>query len=335
MSQETSQWLNTQTLIGFTDKRGTAWHYRIEDQGAEPNHYPMAIPTEDVLRRLFNFEVVEQQLEYEYAGVLRRDGRKLMIASDNGDLLGVFKAGYQGHDYKEWLVNNVQSILGDELGIGSAGLLRNRGQAWVSVEVPESITTPEGVEFRPHLTACTSFDGTLATTYKRHVTVVVCDNTLAAGMGESGQQYKVRHTKYSNVKIADAREALAIVYTMADDFAAEVKQLTEWEVSDEEFNKLLDLSIPLPNPDADKKREETMRTKKREEITALYANHPASADYKGTAWGVLQAFNTYNHHVASVRKGTPRVVRNMEKIVRGSFEEADDLVLKQLALVTA
>ena len=27
MSQETSQWLNTRTLIGFTDKRGNAWHY--------------------------------------------------------------------------------------------------------------------------------------------------------------------------------------------------------------------------------------------------------------------------------------------------------------------
>jgi hypothetical protein len=31
-------------LIGFTDKRGHAWHYRPEEQGDEPNHYPGAIP---------------------------------------------------------------------------------------------------------------------------------------------------------------------------------------------------------------------------------------------------------------------------------------------------
>jgi hypothetical protein len=47
------------TLIGFTSKRGNAWHYRQEDQGNEPNHYPDAIPMDDVLRRLFNFEVWE------------------------------------------------------------------------------------------------------------------------------------------------------------------------------------------------------------------------------------------------------------------------------------
>ena len=48
MSQETSQWLSTRTLIGFTDKRGNAWHYRAEEQGTEPNHYPLAVPAEDV-----------------------------------------------------------------------------------------------------------------------------------------------------------------------------------------------------------------------------------------------------------------------------------------------
>ena len=31
MSSETSIWLDTNTLIGFTDKRGHAWHWRAED----------------------------------------------------------------------------------------------------------------------------------------------------------------------------------------------------------------------------------------------------------------------------------------------------------------
>ena len=48
MSAETSTWLNTQTLIGFTDQRGHAWHYRADDQGDEPNHYPSAVPVADV-----------------------------------------------------------------------------------------------------------------------------------------------------------------------------------------------------------------------------------------------------------------------------------------------
>ena len=53
MSRETLQHLNTNTLIGNTDARGTAWHYRAEEQGAETNHYPGPIPVRDVERRLF------------------------------------------------------------------------------------------------------------------------------------------------------------------------------------------------------------------------------------------------------------------------------------------
>ena len=52
--KETLQWLDENMLIGFTDKRGTAWHYRTDLQGAEPNHYPGAIPVADVKRRLFD-----------------------------------------------------------------------------------------------------------------------------------------------------------------------------------------------------------------------------------------------------------------------------------------
>lgn len=51
MPNETLQHLNTNTLIDFTEQRGHAWHYRAEEQGTEPNHYPGAIPIEDVRRR--------------------------------------------------------------------------------------------------------------------------------------------------------------------------------------------------------------------------------------------------------------------------------------------
>lgn len=56
MSRETAKWLNTNTLIGFTGKRGHAWHYRSHLQSAEPNHYPGAVPVDDVRRRLFDWE---------------------------------------------------------------------------------------------------------------------------------------------------------------------------------------------------------------------------------------------------------------------------------------
>ena len=105
-----------------------------------------------------------------------------LAPDDPGAILGVFKSGYAGHDYAQWLLEQVAEILDDELAIGSAGLLRGGALAWVSIEVPETITTPEGVAFRPHLLATTSFDGSVATTYGRKVQLVVCDNTHAVAM---------------------------------------------------------------------------------------------------------------------------------------------------------
>ena len=65
MSRETLHSLNTNTLIGNTNARGTAWHYRAEDQGEESNHYPGSIPVRDVERRLFDWEAVSRRVAVE------------------------------------------------------------------------------------------------------------------------------------------------------------------------------------------------------------------------------------------------------------------------------
>ena len=44
MSTETIEWLNQNVLVGFTEKRGEAWHYRAGSQNGETNHYKGAIP---------------------------------------------------------------------------------------------------------------------------------------------------------------------------------------------------------------------------------------------------------------------------------------------------
>src|ERR1019366_3265997 len=104
-------------------------------------------------------------------------GSKAVRASDDGHVFGVFKDGYTPHQYQEWLVEKVFAILDieQEFGLGSALLLKERGVAVVSLEVPENFVTPDGVEFRPNLLAATSLNGSLSSTYKRTVTLPVCD----------------------------------------------------------------------------------------------------------------------------------------------------------------
>ncbi len=337
MSQETSAWLNTNTLIGFTDQRGYAWHYRADNQGDEPNHYRGAVPIEDVRRRLFHWQAVEGDV---MSSVMLPDGlclitdptRKTVVRPDTGTILGIFKSGYKIHQFKTWLLDNVATILDDDLSIGSAGLLKGGAVAWVSVEVPETITTPEGVAFRPHLIAAASHDASLATTYTRAVTNVVCDNTMSAALNEGtrhGQRMKVKHSSRSLGRLTEARQALGIVHTIAEDFARQVAELTAVKVSAGDWSRFLESLVPLPHEPG---RSRTMAENKREVLQRLYRHDHRVAPWAGTAWGVVQAVNTMTHHEGIVR-GASRAERNAQRAVTGGADKLDRDTLERLGSV--
>lgn len=342
MSRETIGHLNTQTLIGFTDKRGHAWHYRAEAQGEESNHYAGAVPVADVQRRLFHWQALSVPVSValpaslEDATGMAEDGapirsvtladRQAIAHSVTGEVFGIFKTGYVIHQYSEWLLNTVSTLLSDTLSIGSAGVLRNGALAWVSVEVPETVTTPEGVQFRPNLLATTSHDGSLSTTFKRVVTNVVCDNTHAMAMGEKGEQVKVKHSRYSALKLADARSALNVLSNVAEEFEAEVRTLCALEVTRKEWSKFLDTLAPMP---AELGRSHTLADNKRQRLTQLWNSDARVSPWRGTAWGVVQAVNTYTHHEGTVRNAD-RAERNMLNAVTGKTDSLDSGTLATL-----
>jgi len=332
MSQETHEWLNTNTLIGFTEKRGHAWHYRAEDQGAESNHYVGPVPVEDVRRRLFPWHAIEGTvsstvtLPSGLVVTITDDERKTIVRPDTQTILGIFKDGYTIHQYDEWLLETVAAILDDSLSIGSAGLLKGGAVAWVSIDVPENIVTPEGVEFRPNLLAATSLDGSLSTTYQRVVTNVVCDNTMSAALSEGAdQRMKVKHSRYSKVKLAEARDALAIVHTIGEDFARQVAELTSIKVSDGDWQRFLDSLAPLPE---DAGRARTNAENKRESMTRLYNHDARVAPWRGTAYGVVQCVNTQVHHESRITGS--RSERNMLRAATGGADKLDRETLERL-----
>jgi phage/plasmid-like protein (TIGR03299 family) len=314
----------------MTDKRGQAWHWR---EGTD-NHYPGAIPVEHVLKRLFHWQADERPLFLD--GGVPVVGRKAIVRSDNGHVMGIFKDGYRPHQYEEWLIDNVSTILDDDLSISSAGLLKGGAVAWVEVSVPETITTPEGVDFRPNLLACTSFDGSISTTYNRNVVATVCDNTLdLALMRGRDQQVKIRHSKNSLAKITDVREALAIVHSDADDFAAEVAKLTSIQVDHSKFEEIVDAIIPLPKVEEGKStRGVTIAERKRETLWGLWQGDERVTPWQGTAYGALAAFNTfYQHELTGV--GNNRAERNMLMAVDGRRAKEDYETLTKIMELAA
>jgi hypothetical protein len=118
MSRETLEHLNITTLIGNTDARGHAWHYRGEEQDEESKHYPGPIPIEDVRRRLFCWTAESRTVAVEVPATvetmthLDAEGtplrwavvpdRQAITRSDTNVVMGNFALGYERHQYSDW-----------------------------------------------------------------------------------------------------------------------------------------------------------------------------------------------------------------------------------------
>lgn len=329
MSKETYEWLNKYCLIGYTQQRGTAWHYRKDSQSDEANHYEGAIPVEDVIRRLYSWEAQEAPVYIKWNDTYRMESdRKAIVRSDNGDVLGMFKDSYAIHQYKSWLIESVSHLLDDDLNIGSAGILKNGAISFVSVEMPESIKVLDGFSVRPMLLATTSHNGSISTTYKQVSTRVECDNLLARALGENTESFRARHSKNSNFRLQSVRDALGFVHRMTDDIVAEVTKYANIKVSDREWEAIVNRLMPI-NTDPNVAKQAVSRVEnKQERIKELYRNDPRVAPFNGTALGVIQAFNTFNQHL--VGKDDNRVERNMMNALTGKVESTDRMVMEAI-----
>ena len=71
-----------------------------------------------------------------------------------------------------------------------------------------------------------------------------------------------------------------------------------------------------------------------DDLTRLWDHDARVAPWRGTAWGVVQAVNTYVHHEQTVR-GTDRADRNMLRAVDGGADTLDTATLTTLRGVLA
>lgn len=333
------------TLIGFTAKRGERYHYRTGTLGGRPNTYEDAVPATEVHERLFGWDAVEAELHalVRVPGGKKRQARdktrKAIVRSDTLQVLGIARPGYQVHGYGEFLVDHIEAISEGGTAIGSAGTLRYGAQAYLQAELSETVEGPGGVQHRPFITAVSSLDGSLATTYWTGSTLLICDNQLAmARRDESDFQSKVRHTARSLGRLGDLRQKLGLdaVSRVADHFNDHVASLLGEKVEDARWGRFLDAYAA---PSNDTKIAHGFARAKREALNELWATDERVSPWRGTAWGVVQAVNTYVTHEGIVRNLDGRTVEEVraarvnERLVRGRYREIDQETLRVLAAV--
>src|ERR1039458_8290329 len=240
MSQETYGWLAKYVLAGFVQDREPWWYRLAVQEGHTPQTFDGPVPIEAVEKLLCSWQpTVSKLYDEDMKEVLTH---KLLRASDDKSQLGLVGADAATHTFGDWLVGTVKEcVKPDELEVSSAGLLRNRSQAWIQVERPQSAVGPDGILFSPYVTLSTSLDASLASRINQNTQMVVCDNTLSI---TRGQGVAFKHTSRSASKLGTFRGVMTAIMQGENDFKDVLEKLLAEEVSGTQFAKFLTSFVP-------------------------------------------------------------------------------------------
>lgn len=372
MSKETIEWLNANTMVGqIKNKEKYArnnWMILQDDGTFKPwwqtDGYDMAyegfIPIEDIKDRLFNWEPIEAPImlkvpcDVAVADGIDAEGKgfrwvadptKKAIMNPTNDVVFSYvgQDSYNIHGYVKWLIENPGQIVDSgELGITSAGLLRQGGVAYVTLSLPDMVEVA-GLEFSPTLMAVTSLDTTRATHYVTTNLIGVCDNSMEAAFDQAATKVRIKHSARSLAKVGQVRDALGLIYKEAEDFQEWVNRLVDIDVTDRQFQDIINGIIPTPDPKTESvngsqvvtnQRSITIATDKKETLTQMWHSDPRCKAWNGTMFGAFQTFNTWSEH--SKPRNDNAVDRVMTGTVSGSFaKDADQFwsIVGQLELV--
>jgi phage/plasmid-like protein (TIGR03299 family) len=125
---------------------------------------------------------------------------------------------------------------------------------------------------------------------------VVCQNTLRLALSSRNiqQQVSLRHTSSIEGKEYNVRNVLQIAENYFTAFNSEVEQLIQQSVTDIQFAEIVDTLFPKAEwKNAKSNASYTRMENTREQIVSDISKNYYGEKHTGTAWGVINAFNSY------------------------------------------
>jgi phage/plasmid-like protein (TIGR03299 family) len=220
--------------------------------------------------------------------------------------------GIVGDDYQ--IVQNEQVAemldhLVDESGahFETAGSLRGGKSVFVTMKLPNTMKVAGVDEIDLYLAATTSHDGTQALRADATPVRIVCANTQRAALARTKGTYTFRHTSSVRSQIAQAREAMGLMWRYLDAFQAEAEKMINESLTMGQFEKVVAQLWPL----VDDASEQTKNNHKKRSATLRYLVRDADTQkaIKGTRWAGYQAITEYVDHFAPTKDASTRANR--------------------------
>ena len=239
-------------------------------------------------------------------------GYKANMRDSDQSILGIVSDRYQIVQNSE-AFEFTDSLLDEGVVYETAGSLRDGKQIWLLARMPS--TTILGDDVDPYLCFTNTFDGSGAITVCMTPVRVVCNNTLNLALETTKRSWSTRHIGDLAGKLHQAKETLGLAQEYMKKLDEDADRLASTKLSDAEIESIVSFIFPIDYI-KDTKRKIENTNKMRNDFMTCYMM-PDIAQYRNTAYGLVNAASDMAGHMAPSRVTSNYAQNNWAKIMLG------------------
>lgn len=190
----------------------------------------------------------------------------------------------------------VDTLIPEGMVFEKAG--ENNGSNWIIASLPEQYVL--GDKMVPYVIFQNSHSG--GTPVKASISPlrIACSNQFTIAWKEADAKVSIRHTSNVINRLEAAKDVLGMAASNMDALKKNAEKLALQKVSENEVKKVLDAMFPV-NENEDTARK--INTMNEDRIRFLNAyNEEDITNFKGTKWGLLNAYSDFVTHANAKRK---------------------------------
>ena len=273
--------------------RTTTWATNSFGTEATSNSYIDLLAKADL-----NYRAVKAPIFAEYNGQkVEVPDKKAVIIEDTQDLLGVVSNKYKVCQNVDALsfVENINDI--KLLKAGTVG--KNNSTIYMIGQLPE--VTVLGDTIKPHLIFQNSHDGLSGIKATICMLRIVCQNQFVSTFADSPAVIYIRHRGDLDGNLIAARATMNSMYEYVKTYDQFANNMVAQKVDSRMFNQILEGYFKIPEDATDRMKSNILDC--REYFTQCY-NVDDNQNFKGTKYGVINAFSDYITHKDPMKKST-------------------------------
>lgn len=285
----------------------------------KPWHYEMTKDTSKILQEAptseealiaagLDWNVVQKPL---FVDGLEVPNWKANVRDKDNTILGIVTDRYKVVQNKDAFAFT-DNLIGGDVRYETAGSLMNGRKVWMLAKLPSEKVLGDEVE--PYLCFSNTHDGTGAVKVCMTPIRVVCNNTLNFALNTAKRAWSVRHTGNIETRIHEAQDCLRLAHEYMDGLDVYADRLANKKIMDEDIKNFLDELFPVDEKATDREKN-TVQKAKDEYYVCYYA--PDIKQFRGTAWGALNAMTDMVAHSRPARLTQNYEENNWNRIMNG------------------